>query len=313
MSTLIKIQWEGPRGLEEARRLNDEDEDYGLYMIYGTHVIFDRDSLLYIGKSADQSFGQRFSQHEKWLDKEEDIQIFLGRIDEDSEQKWQRLVSVAERLLIYYHSPPYNSEYINSHSVQGDYRIMNLGSFRDLVPEISTRYLFEEETHGRPTNSFEQTEPEILGFPLETRGGEGKRKAFCYLHNPQTEEIKIRNEDGRFDVFTLREIHKILESLQAQFGNEFFPLANNVILLKEGKEQPGLGRTILTANRPGDISHAQAASYLGVLCENLGLFEWNGRRKNIAWRLLGETVSIQNLKNRLQSLGARKKSLPSRK
>ena len=42
---LIRIKWDGPYDLEQAKCLSGK-EDYGMYQIYGRHVIFGKDSLL---------------------------------------------------------------------------------------------------------------------------------------------------------------------------------------------------------------------------------------------------------------------------
>ncbi len=94
----------------------------------------------------------------------------------------------------------------------------------------------------------------------------------------------IQNERGRRLAYTIEELCAILRDLHGSFGEGFFPLANNVEKLGEGSERAGLGTTILK-HRPRDISHAQGASYLGVVMEECGYFEWNGKHLGIAWRL----------------------------
>ena len=47
-----------------------------------------------------------------------------------------------------------------------------------------------------------------------------------------------------------------------------------------------LGSTrALNGSRPGDIMHAQASSYLGVVFEHVGLTTWNEKHWRIKWRL----------------------------
>ncbi len=140
----IKIQWEGPKKLEEVASLNDEKEDSGLYQIYGNHIIFGPHSLLYIGQTEKQTFRERFSRHKNWLSKELNVEIYIGRIiDYGDEKLWSNYIDNAERLLIYYHSPPYNTQYINKSGVDEDedFHVMNLGNYGRLVPEITTSYL----------------------------------------------------------------------------------------------------------------------------------------------------------------------------
>ena len=48
----VRIEWEGPFSIEEVLELNDGNKDYGLYQIYGHHIVYGKDSLLYIGQTG---------------------------------------------------------------------------------------------------------------------------------------------------------------------------------------------------------------------------------------------------------------------
>ena len=98
--------------------------------------------------------------------------------------------------------------------------------------------------------------------------------------------------------YDIEKVLEILSSLEEQFGYAPFPLANNVVLLGEGEEKPGLATTILQIY-PGDITRAQGASYLGVILEELGYLEWNKKSYGIAWRLLPREISRLVLLERL--------------
>ena len=77
----VRVEWEGPFSIEEVLKLNDQNDDYGLYQIYGRHIIFGANSLLYIGKAEGLTFSQRFNQHRlEWLLEEEGVSIRVGRI-----------------------------------------------------------------------------------------------------------------------------------------------------------------------------------------------------------------------------------------
>jgi hypothetical protein len=141
----------------------------------------------------------------------------------------------------------------------------------------------------------------------ETRGGKNKRKRFGWEYDPRTMRILIENEDGRRHEFPVQEIEGILRHLQAKFGNAFFPLANNVVKLTNGTERPGLGTKILE-QKPGDIHHAQGASYLGVVMEECRYFEWNRKRRGIMWRLIDSDFSIQTIITKLQNVRRRNSS-----
>ena len=53
----VRVKWEGPLSLDVVKEL--DDEDCGLYQIYGRHIIFGEDSLLYVGMTT-WAFERRF-------------------------------------------------------------------------------------------------------------------------------------------------------------------------------------------------------------------------------------------------------------
>ncbi len=125
--THVKIKWEAPRTVGEVLNL-DEEDDKGLYQIYGRHILFGPGTLVYIGKTGatnnTQTFKKRISEHRRnWFrsDDEKDLEIRIGRIvnidgsDNPSDwQDWDDVLSRVEALQIYSHSPPYNSQNINT-------------------------------------------------------------------------------------------------------------------------------------------------------------------------------------------------------
>ena len=140
----VRIEWEGPLSLDEVKELADEDEDYGLYQIYGHHIVYGADSLLYIGKAEGMTFSQRFGQHAEWLLEEEDVSIRIGRIaSEDYEHDppdwsdWRKVLRDAEALTIYWHSPAYNSSNIETYNGQL-LNVVNLGERGALVAEYTS-------------------------------------------------------------------------------------------------------------------------------------------------------------------------------
>jgi hypothetical protein len=66
-----------------------------------------------------------------------------------------------------------------------------------------------------------------------------------------------------------------------------------------GTEVAGLGSTIYRLCA-GDTFHAQGASYLGVVLEEAGILEWNGRPRGIEWRLSNYPETVEALANALQ-------------
>ena len=139
----VRVEWEGPFSIDQVLELDDEDEDCGLYQIYGRHIIFGGGSLLYIGMTI-STFSQRFTEHIVWLEEEEGVFIHIGRIvsedyayDPPYWSDWQKVLEDTEALTIYWHSPPYNSQHIQRYKRQ-PLKVVNLGKRGSLDKEYSS-------------------------------------------------------------------------------------------------------------------------------------------------------------------------------
>lgn len=135
-----------------------------------------------------------------------------------------------------------------------------------------------------------------------TRGSVSRRRQFSWTYDSQTKSLVAINDRHRALSYDIENVLEILSSLEAQFGDDFFLLANNVALLGRGEEKPGLATTILQSYQ-GDITRAQGASYLGVILEELGYLEWNKKTYGIAWRLLPREIDRSVLLERLSHRG----------
>ncbi len=137
----IEINWQGPFKIDETEKLNT-NIDFGIYQIYGTHNIFGPNSLLYIGKACDQYFSTQISQHKTWLEKEySQIEIYIGRLGgiiNRNDEKWTQDIDEAERLLIYYSSPPYNTQNLNDYGQIEETLVLNFGKKNRIPMEVST-------------------------------------------------------------------------------------------------------------------------------------------------------------------------------
>ncbi len=158
----IRIEWDGPYNLmdigydEETGKyktkdisLNDDCKDFGIYQVYGCHPIYGNDVLLYIGQAAKQTFSKRLSQ-EAWefnVDHKH-IQFYVGRLFSEhqpsSEEIWDKMIDISERMLIFAHEPARNSSNIltitrNKTKLEEfkNIRIFNYDNYRSLMPEIS--------------------------------------------------------------------------------------------------------------------------------------------------------------------------------
>ena len=137
----LEVLWKGPfawRAVisdfdDEGSPPDYDGEDYGLYQIYGRHILCGPDTLLYIGQATGQTFSRRFRQHQEWLEKEEDINVYLGRIYDakrhtvaDLWKSWGADVRLAECVLIYKYSPNYNAVSISAPPPLGIHGVVDL-------------------------------------------------------------------------------------------------------------------------------------------------------------------------------------------
>lgn len=145
---IIEIEWEGPLKVKDVVQL-EGGADYGLYQIYGTHNVLGPDCLLYIGKAG--PFAARIRAHEKeWIEWEaKQPDVYVGRLGgmrpmtEDKWPEWEDLIDRAERLLIYFCAPPYNSTGLKKYEKDGKTRetvVLNFKKRHRLPLMVSTLY-----------------------------------------------------------------------------------------------------------------------------------------------------------------------------
>lgn len=141
----VHFQWEGPYTLEELSSLCTA-RDYGLYQIYAAHPIYGGDVLMYIGKCVKQTFGVRILQESwEWNRDGKRVRAHVGRRllkpDEPTlnAADWERDIDVAERLLIYAHTPAGNSSGVSSLRQITSIHVYNWGYHGMLMPEVSSR------------------------------------------------------------------------------------------------------------------------------------------------------------------------------
>lgn len=160
MEENIRIEWDGPYTLADIgyleddkysskeSKLNNKTKDYGIYQVYGHHPVYGNNVLLYIGKADEQTFSKRLSQESWHMNQDSNnIQFYVGRLfskEEPTLEKWSNLINIAERMLIFAHSPAMNSSNILTISRNivelkkfENVRIFNYDNCRSLLPEIS--------------------------------------------------------------------------------------------------------------------------------------------------------------------------------
>lgn len=150
--TIIHIEWDGPFPLDTMSGFNGST-DHGIYQIYGGHPVYGNSALLYIGLAAEQTFGRRVPQEEQWLYNRDAgrVEVYIGRLSGEitpDDETWDRHIRLAERILIYAHSPPMNAQK-SLRSLERDLRhvhVLNWNRHRDLLPEVSgSRWAHRDE------------------------------------------------------------------------------------------------------------------------------------------------------------------------
>jgi hypothetical protein len=146
--TIYDVHWEGPFDWDKRKR--HLKKNHVLYQMYGKHLQYGSDALLYIGTTSDMM--RRLKEHETWVMNEwENIRIRVGSTGEFSSWKeWrkakrypkadEKVVEKIEALLIYAHAPAYNKSNKEDAKKSKGLRIFNSGNFGQLLPEVSYRY-----------------------------------------------------------------------------------------------------------------------------------------------------------------------------
>ncbi|MGI9337099.1 MAG: hypothetical protein ACR2P4_01130 [Gammaproteobacteria bacterium] len=146
---------------KKQKPLMDKRGDWGIYQIYGEHPAYGSDTLLYIGlcgegKNTKQTIGKRVSQHPEFMREpyHSEARVYVGHLISESpgiktgkaQQEWADHICRAEKLLIFFHKPAYNSTDITgiSEELSGmNIRVFNFGNCRKLQGEVSSDFYRE--------------------------------------------------------------------------------------------------------------------------------------------------------------------------
>jgi hypothetical protein len=130
--------------VDSFKTISTIDNNKGVYQIYGTHPIYGRNVLLYIGKTNDDFVNRISSHNDVWIKYEYDeVTIYTGTVVDENdekidEEKEKTLIDRAEQLLLYYCAPAYNSNGIQKLEISEDIRLLNFGKIGSLPTEMST-------------------------------------------------------------------------------------------------------------------------------------------------------------------------------
>ncbi len=142
----IALEWRGPYLWRKGKLVSHpvhpdqvHEDGPGLYLVVADSHDGGPSSLRYIGK-ATKSIFDRLKKHASWLETEWRPEIYAARVHT---KKDLALLSDAEELLIYAHSPPYNSTSIaETPKLAGPLRIWNVGRAWRLDAELSSSHPF---------------------------------------------------------------------------------------------------------------------------------------------------------------------------
>lgn len=150
---IYEVCWEGPYSkstLNSTKKITKEqNKQFVLYKIYGSHPVYGNNILLYIGMT-EQDVTERLRQHDYWMDEERfgESDIYLASIG--GFENWvesekiaifdppeREIIGKVESLLIYAHQPVYNTKNRTTAKNSRNIRIFNTGCYGALMPEIS--------------------------------------------------------------------------------------------------------------------------------------------------------------------------------
>lgn len=143
----VVVHWEGPFEWDQYKK--HQKRGHVLYAIYGSHHLYGRDVLLYLGRSTD--VGTRIEDHAWWVEDEYDaVRVRFASVDDfKGWTEWLKveryppapptLVNDVEALLIYAHQPAYNTMGKGTLKNAG-LRVFNTGMMGHLLPEVSSLY-----------------------------------------------------------------------------------------------------------------------------------------------------------------------------
>ena len=151
----IHINWDGPYTPDAVQEEMDGKTDYGIYQFYGHNPVCGGDTLLYIGKARNHTFARMMKkgEHQVQFDKywtSDAMSVCVGRLAGETPglRKWTRRIDIAAMLLVFAHSPAWNSQGLNlsytkdkdkdKHSLF-DVHVFNWGKHKSLLPEVSGR------------------------------------------------------------------------------------------------------------------------------------------------------------------------------
>ncbi len=125
-----------------------EKKHKGVYQIYGTHHVYGPNSLLYIGQTQNQTFGDRLNPKQHWDFNvnhfTEFSSVYIGMLldrDDSSKSKYEEIINDVESILINALCPAFNATNIKGlkeFSPKNEFLVINWDNYGRMLPEVST-------------------------------------------------------------------------------------------------------------------------------------------------------------------------------
>ena len=196
-SKLINVLWTGPFSLDEILKENVINGK-GLYQIYGTHLIYGRNVLLYIGQT-EVSFLERFQKHKsEWIKFEFDnVQIYSGEIIKSNDLNED--LKNAEKLLLYFCAPAYNSNSIFDLKISP--AVLHIKFLQKFAtsgePLLQSVGLLRTPKHARK-NRWRKSLQQNYSLPLPVRVELLRKKTMSTAWRKQTRLLHITSGNKKF-------------------------------------------------------------------------------------------------------------------
>ena len=149
---IIDVIWEGPFDLKYDRKTDEYSppslpkklvKKATVYQIYGQHLVYGRNVLLYIGKT-EQGVNMRLKEHLRGRFADEvELSVRMGTLYDENEnpirsKKW---ILAVESLLIVAHKPAMIRQYLDCpNDDAAKIHLRNWGLIGDILPECSGGY-----------------------------------------------------------------------------------------------------------------------------------------------------------------------------
>ena len=129
---IIKVKWSYPREFENAKETELSYEGYGVYCI--SRKFGNKETIIYIGKTARQ-FRDRLKDHQsKWLDDYRGEKIVRFGTITQPKTVTKEIINDLESAIIFEIHPTHNTDKKNGYHYTEEYKIINEG-YRGLLPK----------------------------------------------------------------------------------------------------------------------------------------------------------------------------------